>query len=63
MKYKGAAFLQSSTNSDETFLRGLFAWSIVEPNRNVFGDQYQAHHAVECYATTQCFSQHSWHCG
>jgi len=37
MKCKGAAFLQRSTNSDETFLRGLFAWSIVEPNRNILG--------------------------
>ena len=35
MKCKGAAFLQRSTNSDETFLRGLFAWSIAEPNRNI----------------------------
>jgi len=26
-------------------------------------DEPQAHHAVECYATTQCFSQHGWHCG
>ena len=26
-------------------------------------DQPQAHHAIECYATTQCFSQHGWHCG
>ena len=32
---KGAAFLQRSTNSDETFLRGLFAWSITESNRNI----------------------------
>jgi len=37
MKCKGAAFLQTSTNSDETFLRGLFAWSIAEPNRNILG--------------------------
>jgi len=37
MKCKGAAFLQKSTNSDETFLRGLFAWSIAEPNRNILG--------------------------
>ena len=37
MKWKGAAFLQRSTNSDETFLRGLFAWSIAEPNRNILG--------------------------
>jgi len=35
MKCKGAAFLQRSTNSDETFLRGLYAWSIAEPNRNI----------------------------
>ena len=25
-------------------------------------DEHKAHH-MECYATTQCFSQHSWHCG
>jgi len=31
MKCKGAAFLQRSTNSDETLLRGLFAWSVPEP--------------------------------
>jgi len=37
MKWKGAIFLQRSTNSDETFLRGLFAWSIAEPNRNILG--------------------------
>jgi len=37
MKWKGAAFLQRSTNWYETFLRGLFAWSIAEPNRNVLG--------------------------
>ena len=37
MKWKGAAFLQRSTNWDETFLRGLFAWSIAEPNRNILG--------------------------
>ena len=37
MKCKGAAFLQKSTNSDETFLRGIFAWSIAEPNRNILG--------------------------
>jgi len=37
MKCKGAAFLQRSTNLDETFLRGLFVWSIAEPNRNIFG--------------------------
>jgi len=37
MKWKGAAFLQRSTNSDGTFLRGLFAWSISEPNVNVLG--------------------------
>ena len=37
MKCKGAAFLQTSTNSDETILRGLFAWSIAEPNRNILG--------------------------
>jgi len=35
MKWKGAAFLQRSTNSDETFLKLLFAWSIAEPNRNI----------------------------
>jgi len=35
MKWKGAVFLQTGTNSDETFLRGLFAWSIAEPNRNI----------------------------
>jgi len=34
---QGAAFLQRSINSDETFLRGLFAWSIAEPNRNIHG--------------------------
>jgi len=37
MKWKGAAFLQRSTNSYETFLRGLFAWSVAEPNRNILG--------------------------
>ena len=37
MKWKGATFLQRSTNSDETFLRGLFAWSIAEANRNILG--------------------------
>ena len=37
MKCKGAVFLQRSANSDETFLRGLFAWSIAEPNRNILG--------------------------
>jgi len=37
MKWKGATFLQRSTNSDETFLRGLFAWRIAEPNRNILG--------------------------
>jgi len=37
MKYKGSTFLQRSWNSDETFLRGLFAWSIGEPNRNLLG--------------------------
>jgi len=37
MTWKGAAFLQTSTNSDKTFLRGLFAWSIAEPNANVLG--------------------------
>ena len=37
MKRKGADFLRRSTNSDETFLRGLFAWSIAEPNRNILG--------------------------
>ena len=37
MKCKGAAFLQRSTNCDETFLRGLFAWSSAEPNRNILG--------------------------
>ena len=37
MKCKGAAFLQRSTNSDETFLRGLFEWSIAEPNGNILG--------------------------
>ena len=26
-------------------------------------DQPQVHHAMECYAATQCFSQHGWHCG
>jgi len=37
MKCKGAAFLQRSTNWDETFLRGLFAWSSAEPSRNILG--------------------------
>jgi len=37
MQCKGAAFLQRGTNSGETFLRGLFAWSIAEPNRNILG--------------------------
>ena len=37
MKWKGAAFLQTSINSDETFLRGLFARSIAEPDRNILG--------------------------
>jgi len=37
MKCKGAAFSQTSTNSDETFFGGLFAWSITEPNRNILG--------------------------
>jgi len=37
MKWKGAAFLQRSTNSDETFLKGLLAWNIAEPNRNTLG--------------------------
>jgi len=37
MKWKGAAFLQRGTDSDETFLRGLFASSIAEPNRNILG--------------------------
>jgi len=37
MKCKGAAFLQRSTNSDGTFLRGLFAWSIYKPNINILG--------------------------
>jgi len=37
MNRKGAAFLQRSTNSDETFLRGLFAQSIAEPDRNILG--------------------------
>jgi len=37
MKCKGAAFLQTSTNSDDTFLRGFFAWNIAEPNRNILG--------------------------
>ena len=36
-KSKDAAFLQKSTNSDETFLRGSFAWSIAEPDRNILG--------------------------
>jgi len=39
MKRKGAAFLQMSTNSDETFLRGLFAWSIAEPNKNILAQE------------------------
>ena len=37
MKSKGSAFLQRSTNSDETFLKGSFAWSIAEPDRNILG--------------------------
>ena len=37
MKCKGAVFLQRSTNTDETLLRGLFAWSIAETNRNILG--------------------------
>ena len=37
MKCKDAAFLQRSTNSGESFLRGLFAWSIAEINRNILG--------------------------
>ena len=37
MKCKGAAFLQRSTNSDKMFLKGLFAWSIAEPNRDKLG--------------------------
>ena len=37
MKCKGAAFLKKSTNSDETFLRWLFAWSIAETSRNILG--------------------------
>jgi len=66
MKWKGAAFLQRSTNSDETFLRGLFAWSIAEPNRNIFGQDMinpKRTTQLEYYATTQCFSQYGWHCG
>jgi len=31
----GSAFLQRSSNSDETFLRGLFARSIARLNRNL----------------------------
>jgi len=37
MKWKGAGFLQRSTNWDETVLKGLFAWSIAQPNRNILG--------------------------
>jgi len=37
MKCEGAALLQRSTYSDEPFLRGLFAWSIAEPDRNILG--------------------------
>jgi len=37
MKWKGAAFLQRTKNSDETFLRGLFAGNIAERNRNILG--------------------------
>ena len=37
MKCKGAAFMQRSTNSDEIFLKGLFAWSIAERNRDKLG--------------------------
>jgi len=65
MKCKGSAFLQRNSNSDETFLRGLFAWSNAEPNRNLLlrHDHSQAHRATECCATTQYFVQHSGHCG
>ena len=48
MKCKGAAYLQTSTNSDEIFLRGLFAWSIAEPNRNILG-----HDMIKPKRTTQ----------
>ena len=37
MKCKGTAFLQKSTNSDETFLRGLFARNIAERSKNILG--------------------------
>jgi len=37
MKWKGAAFLQRTKNSDETFLRGLIAGNIAERNRNILG--------------------------
>jgi len=67
MKCKGVAFLQRSTNSDETFLRGLCARSIAEPDRNILGQDMISPkcttQSMECYATTQCFSQHGWHCG
>jgi len=49
MKCKGAAFLQRSTNSDETFLRGVFAWSIAERNRNVLGQDM-----INLKCTTLC---------
>ena len=36
MKCKGAVFLQRSRNTDETLLRGLFAWSIAETNKHTW---------------------------
>jgi len=65
MKCKGSASTQRSWNSDEIFLRGLFAWSSAEPLENYLVKAWfiQAHQATECYATTQCFPEHGWHCG
>jgi len=37
VKCKGPAFLQGNSNSDGTFLRGLFAWSNAEPNKILLG--------------------------
>ena len=64
MKYKGAAFLQRSANSDETFERIICMKYCRTKYKHTWSrhDQPQASHA-ECYATTQCFSQHGWDCG
>jgi len=64
MKQKGAAFLQRSTNSDETFERIICMKYCRTKYKHTWSrhDQPHAFHA-ECYATTQCFSQHGWDCG